>query len=53
MRLIKRKTCRVKGNMILKWCGIDHRIIERAAERNRDKYGALALGTDIPIVSDE
>lgn len=41
-----------KGNTILQWCGIDHRIIDCAAERNPDKYGALTLGTDIPIVSE-
>ncbi len=41
-----------KGNTILQWCGIDHRIIECAAERNPDKYGATTLGTDIPIVSE-
>jgi hypothetical protein len=41
-----------KGNTILQWCGIDHRIIEVAAERNPDKYGAYTLGTDIPIVSE-
>jgi SAM-dependent methyltransferase len=42
-----------KGNTILQWCGIDHKIIDVAAERNPDKYGALTLGTDIPIVSEE
>lgn len=41
-----------KGNTILQWCGIDHRVIDYAAERNPDKYGALTLGTDIPIVSE-
>jgi hypothetical protein len=41
-----------KGNTILQWCGIDNRMIEVAAERNPDKYGALTLGTDIPIVSE-
>lgn len=41
-----------KGNTILQWCGIDHRSIEVAAERNPDKYGARTLGTDIPIVSE-
>ena len=41
-----------KGNTILQWCGIDHRLIEVAAERNPDKYGARTLGTDIPIVSE-
>ena len=42
-----------KGNTILQWCGIDHTLIECAAERNPDKYGAKTLGTDIPIVSEE
>jgi SAM-dependent methyltransferase len=41
-----------KGNTILQWCGIDNRLIEVAAERNPDKYGARTLGTDIPIVSE-
>jgi len=41
-----------KGNTILQWCGIDHRIIDVAAERNPDKYGAFTLGTEIPIVSE-
>jgi len=42
-----------KGNTILQWCGIDNRIIDAAAERNPDKFGAHTLGTDIPIVSEE
>ena len=41
-----------KGNTILQWCGIDHKLIDVAAERNPDKYGARTLGTDIPIVSE-
>jgi SAM-dependent methyltransferase len=41
-----------KGNTILQWCGIDNRLIECAAERNPDKYGARTLGTDIPIISE-
>lgn len=41
-----------KGNTILQWCGIDNRVVEMAAERNPDKYGARTLGTDIPIVSE-
>jgi SAM-dependent methyltransferase len=41
-----------KGNTILQWCNIDNRMIEMAAERNADKYGATTLGTDIPIVSE-
>ncbi len=42
-----------KGNTILQWCGIDNRLIDCAAERNPEKYGAFTLGTDIPIVSEE
>jgi SAM-dependent methyltransferase len=41
-----------KGNTILQWCGIDNIIIDCAAERNPDKYGASTLGTNIPIVSE-
>ena len=41
-----------KGNTILQWCGIDNRIIDYAAERNPDKYGAHTLGTEIPIISE-
>jgi hypothetical protein len=42
-----------KGNTILQWCGIDNRIVDCAAERNPDKFGARTIGTDIPIVSEE
>jgi len=42
-----------KGNTILQWCGIDGRLVDMAAERNPDKYGARTLGTDIPIVSED
>jgi SAM-dependent methyltransferase len=42
-----------KGNTILQWCGVDNRLVDVAAERNPDKYGARTLGTDIPIVSEE
>lgn len=41
-----------KGNTILQFCGIDSEIVECAAERNPDKYGAKTLGTNIPIVSE-
>ncbi len=41
-----------KGNTILQWCDIDNKIIDCAAERNPDKYGARTIGTDIPIVSE-
>ena len=42
-----------KGNTILEWCGIDQRIIDFAADRNPEKFGAMTLGTDIPIISEE
>lgn len=42
-----------KGNTILQWCGIDNSIIDYAAERNPEKYGAMTLGTNIPIISEE
>ena len=42
-----------QGNTILQWCGIDSRLVEGAAERNPDKYGARTMGTDIPIVSED
>lgn len=42
-----------KGNTILQWCNIDHSLIEYAAERNPEKYGASTLGTGIPIISEE
>jgi hypothetical protein len=42
-----------KGNVLLQWCGIDHSIIDCAADRNEEKHGARTLGTDIPIVSEE
>jgi SAM-dependent methyltransferase len=42
-----------KGNTILQWCGIDNRIIDFAAERNPEKFGAQTLSTDIPIISEK
>ena len=42
-----------KGNTILQWCDIDNTLVEYAAERNPDKYGARTLGTDIPIISEK
>ena len=60
LRKLKREGKRIhiygastKGNTILQWCGIDHRLVDFAAERNPDKYGALTLGTEIPIISEE
>lgn len=39
-----------KGNTILQWCDINSMLVEYAAERNPDKYGAFTLGTNIPII---
>jgi SAM-dependent methyltransferase len=41
-----------KGNTILQWCNINSMLVEYAAERNPDKYGASTLGTNIPIISE-
>lgn len=41
-----------KGNTILQFCDIDHKLVEYAAERNPDKFGASTLGTNIPIISE-
>jgi len=41
-----------KGNTILQWCDINSMLVEYAAERNPDKYGASTLGTNIPIISE-
>jgi hypothetical protein len=42
-----------KGNTILQYVGIDTTLVEKAAERNADKWGRRTLGTNIPIVSEE
>jgi C-methyltransferase-like protein/methyltransferase family protein/putative zinc binding protein len=42
-----------KGNVILQFCGIDSTLIDYAADRNPDKYGARTIGSDIPIISEE
>jgi cyclopropane fatty-acyl-phospholipid synthase-like methyltransferase len=42
-----------KGNTILQWCGLDNTVIDYAADRNPDKDGAMTIGTNIPIISEE
>jgi len=42
-----------KGNVILQFCGIDNSLIDFAADRNPDKWGARTIGTDIPIISEQ
>jgi SAM-dependent methyltransferase len=40
-----------RGNTILQYCGLDHRLIRKAADANPDKWGRSTVGTGIPIVS--
>jgi len=42
-----------KGNTLLQWCGIDRTIVDCAADRNPEKWGARTLGSGIPIVSEK
>lgn len=42
-----------KGNTLLQFCGLDHRLITAAADRNPDKWGKKTVGTLIPIISEE
>jgi len=42
-----------KGNTLLQYFGLDHTLIQAAAERNPDKWGRVTVGTNIPIVSEE
>lgn len=42
-----------KGNTILQYYGLDHSLIEAAAERSPWKWGKYTIGTMIPIVSEE
>jgi len=42
-----------KGNVILQFCGIDNKIINKAADRNPAKWGRKTLGTNIQIISEK
>jgi NDP-4-keto-2,6-dideoxyhexose 3-C-methyltransferase len=42
-----------KGNTLLQYCAIDYRLVDKAADRNPEKWGRHTLGTDIPIISEE
>ena len=42
-----------KGNVILQYYGLDHSIIEKAAERTQFKWGRYTVGSMIPIVSED
>jgi len=42
-----------KGNVILQYYGLDHKLIQGASERSPEKWGRFTIGTGIPIVSEE
>jgi SAM-dependent methyltransferase len=42
-----------KGNTILQFCDIDQNLVNKAADRNPDKWGRFTLGTNIPIIAEE
>jgi NDP-4-keto-2,6-dideoxyhexose 3-C-methyltransferase len=42
-----------RGNTILQYCGLDYRMIKKAADANPEKWGRKTVGTQIPIVSKE
>jgi len=42
-----------KGNTILQYYGLDHRLIAGASERSPEKWGKFTVGTGIPIFSEE
>lgn len=42
-----------RGNTLIQACGLDHRFIKAAAERNQDKWGRKIASTGIPIISEE
>jgi NDP-4-keto-2,6-dideoxyhexose 3-C-methyltransferase len=41
-----------KGNVMLQYFGLDHSMIDAAAERNPAKWGKVTVGTRIPIISE-
>jgi hypothetical protein len=42
-----------KGNTILQYTGLDHSVIDYAADRNPAKWGSRTIRTGIPIISEE
>lgn len=42
-----------KGNTLLQYFGLDHTLIDGAAERSPYKFGLRTVGTNIPIYSEE
>lgn len=42
-----------RGNTILQYSGLDYRLIKKATDANREKWGLRTVGTNIPIISKE
>ena len=42
-----------KGNTILQWYGIDNDTIKYAADRNKDKWNAQTISSNIQIISEK
>lgn len=42
-----------KGNVILQWYGLDHTLIDGAADRSPEKWGRYTVGTGIKITSED
>ena len=42
-----------KGNTILQWYGIDNNLIKYAADRNKDKWNARTISSNIQIISEK
>jgi len=40
-----------RGNTILQYCALDHRLIKKATDANPEKWGLRIPGTRIPVVS--
>jgi len=40
-----------RGNTILQYCGLDHRLIKKSTDANPEKWGLRIPGTGIPVVS--
>ena len=40
-----------RGNTILQYCELDHRLIKKATDANPEKWGLTIPGTGIPVVS--
>jgi len=42
-----------KGNTLLQFCGIDHRLVRKAADRNPEKWASRTPATGIEIISEQ